>query len=190
MKSEASNADKNLIETIIAELTKQSVIINKKVCHELECFYKSSTTKQSIDFIIIKPSLSKSSNMSNDKLTPQKQISKSLSQSCSEISGNLLNINMPLLETFSENQRGITASQTEDNLSIDENIETSLLDTAPQIHPKIDAQLPENTDSNSARPPSSKLFKIDVQLSAIKSHVSCEIFPCILSWNRSRKVCK
>ena len=189
MKSEASDADKNLIETIIAELTKQSVIINK-VCHELECFYKSSTTKQSIDFIIIKPSRSKSSNMSNDKLTPQKQINKSLSQSCSEISGNLLNINMPLLETFSENQRSITASQTEDNLSIDENIETSLLDTAPQIHPKIGTQLPENTDSNSARPPSSKLFKIDVQLSAIKSHVSCKIFPCILSWNRSRKVCK
>ena len=189
MKSEASNADKNLIETITAELTKQNVIINKKICHELECFYKSSTTKQSIDFTIIKPP-SKSSNMSNDKLTPQKQINKSLSQSCPEISGNLLNINTPLLETFSENQRGITASQTEDNLSIDENIETSLLDTAPQIHPKIGTQLPENTDSNSARPPSSKLFKIDVQLSAIKSHVSCEIFPCILSWNRSRKVCK
>ena len=30
MKSEASNADKNLIETIIAELTKQNVIINRK----------------------------------------------------------------------------------------------------------------------------------------------------------------
>ena len=189
MKSEASNADKNLIETIIAELTKQNVIINKKICHELECFYKSSTTKQSIDFTIIKPP-SKRSNMSNDKLTPQKQINKNLSQSCREISGNLLNINTPLLETFSENQRGITASQTEDNLSIDENIETSLLDTAPQIHLKIGTQLPENTDSNSARPPSSKLFKIDVQLSAIKSHVSCKIFPCILSWNRSRKVCK
>ena len=35
MKSEASNADKNLIETIIAELTKQNVIINKKTCHGL-----------------------------------------------------------------------------------------------------------------------------------------------------------
>ena len=30
MKSEASNADKNLIEMIIAELTKEKVIINKK----------------------------------------------------------------------------------------------------------------------------------------------------------------
>ena len=34
MKSEALNADKkNLIKTIIAELTKRNVIINKKTCH-------------------------------------------------------------------------------------------------------------------------------------------------------------
>ena len=31
MESEASNADKNLIEMIIAELTKEKVIINKKI---------------------------------------------------------------------------------------------------------------------------------------------------------------
>ena len=39
MKSEASNADKNLIETIIVELTKQNVIITKKTCHGLGSFY-------------------------------------------------------------------------------------------------------------------------------------------------------
>ena len=33
MKSEASNVDKNLIEMIIAELTKQNIIINKTTCH-------------------------------------------------------------------------------------------------------------------------------------------------------------
>ena len=54
MKSEASNADKNLIETIIAELTKQNVIINKKTCHGLDSFYKSSTANQSVDFTVIK----------------------------------------------------------------------------------------------------------------------------------------
>ena len=48
MKSEALNADKNLIETIIAELTKQNVIIDKKTYHGLGSFYKSSTAKQSI----------------------------------------------------------------------------------------------------------------------------------------------
>ena len=175
MKSEASNADKNLIETIIAELTKQNVIINRKTCHGLDSFHKSSTAKQSIDFTIIKPSPSKSNNISNDKLTPQKQLNKSLSQSCAEISGNLLNINTSLVETFSENQRGITASPTEENLSIDKNIETSLLDNAPHIHPKIYSQIPENTDSNSTRPPCSKLLKIEARLSALKSYVSCEI---------------
>lgn len=44
----ALNADKNLTETIIAELTKQNVIIDKKTCHGLGSFYKSSTAKQSI----------------------------------------------------------------------------------------------------------------------------------------------
>lgn len=47
MKSEALNADKKLTETIIAELTKQNVIIDKKTCHGLGSFYKSSTAKQS-----------------------------------------------------------------------------------------------------------------------------------------------
>ena len=36
--------------------------------------------------------------------------------------------------------------------------------------------LPENTDSNSTRPSCSKLFKIEAQLSSLKSYVSCEIF--------------
>ena len=67
MKSEASNADKNLIETVIAELTKQNVIANKKTCQGLESFCKSSTIKQSTDLTIIKPSPSKSNNISNDK---------------------------------------------------------------------------------------------------------------------------
>ena len=34
-KQEASNADKNLIETVIAEFTNQNAIINKKTCHGL-----------------------------------------------------------------------------------------------------------------------------------------------------------
>ena len=96
MKSETSNADKNLIETIIAELTKQNVIINKKTCHGLDPFYKSSTAKQSLDFIVIKPSHSKSNNILDDKLTPHKQLKKSSSQSCPEIFGNLLNVNTTL----------------------------------------------------------------------------------------------
>ena len=96
MKSEVSHADKNLIETIIAELTKQNVIINKKTCHGRDSFFKSSTAKQSIDFIVIKPSPSKSNKISNDKLTLQKQLNKSLSKPCPEISGNLLNFNTPL----------------------------------------------------------------------------------------------
>ena len=175
MKSEASNADKNLIETIIAELTKQSVIINKKTCHGLESFYKSSTGNQSIEFTVIKPSLSKSNKIPNDILTPQKQLNKRLSKSCPEISENLLNFKTPLVETFSKNQRGITASQTEDTISIDKNIETTLFDTVPQIHPKICTKLPENTDSNSTRPPCSKLFQIECQLSALKSYTNCEI---------------
>ena len=175
MKFGASNAGKNLIETIIAELTKQIVIINKMACHGLDSFCKTSTAKQSIDFTISKPSPSKSNNISNDKLTLQKQLNQSLSQSCSEISGNLLNTNIPLVETISENQRHIIPSQTEDNLSIDKNTETSLLGTAPQIHPKICAQLPESTDSNSARPRCSKTFKVEAQLSAFKSYLNCKI---------------
>ena len=31
--NEVSNTDKNLVETVIAELTKQNMIINKKICH-------------------------------------------------------------------------------------------------------------------------------------------------------------
>lgn len=38
MKSEASNVDKNLVETIIAEFTKQNVIVNKETCHKLDTF--------------------------------------------------------------------------------------------------------------------------------------------------------
>ena len=33
MKSEVSNVEKNLIETVIAELAKQKLIVNKKTCH-------------------------------------------------------------------------------------------------------------------------------------------------------------
>ena len=176
MKSEPSNGDKNLIETIIAELTKQNVFINKKTCRGLDSFHKSSIAKQSIEFTVIKPSPSKSNKISNDKLTPQKQLNKSLSQSCPEIFGNLLNFNTPLVEIFSKNQRDITASQTEDTITIDKNIEISLFDTAPQIHPKNFTKLPENTDSNSTRSPCSKLFQIEAHLSALKSYVTGNIF--------------
>ena len=79
MKSETSNADKDFIETIIAELTKQKVIGDKKACRGLDSYYKSSTTKQLIDFIILGPSLSKSNNILNHKLTPQKQLNNGLS---------------------------------------------------------------------------------------------------------------
>ena len=72
MKSEASNADKNVIETFIADLRKQKVIINKRTCHGLDSFYNSSKAKQSVDITIIKPP-SKSSDISSDKLTPQEQ---------------------------------------------------------------------------------------------------------------------
>ena len=74
MKSETSNADKDLIETIIAELTKQKVIGDKKACRGLDSYYKSSTTN-----IILGPSLSKSNNILNHKLTPQKQLNNGLS---------------------------------------------------------------------------------------------------------------
>ena len=88
MKPDSLNADKNLIETIIVELTKQNVIVNKKPCHGLDSFYKSSTA-QLIDLTIIKPSPSKSNNISNDRLIPQKQIKQEL---IAIISRNLLNI--------------------------------------------------------------------------------------------------
>ena len=78
IKSGASHADKNLIEKIIGELTIQNVIIINEICHGQNFFYKSSKFKQSIDFSIIKPSPSKRNNISNNKLTPQKQLSKSL----------------------------------------------------------------------------------------------------------------
>ena len=168
MKSEALNTDMNLIETIIAELIKQNVVINKKTCHGLDSIIKPDT--------IIRPSPSESSNISNEKLTPQKKLSQSLSQSCPEISINLLNINTPLVETFYKNQRGINLSQTKEDLSIDRNIEISLLGTAPQIHPKFCTPLPEHGNSNSAKPLCSKISKIEAQLSAFKSYVTCEIF--------------
>ena len=71
MKSEAWNAGKNLIETIVAELEKQKLIVNKKTCHGLGSYYKSSVATQSIEFIIIEPSFSQSNNTSNDILTPK-----------------------------------------------------------------------------------------------------------------------
>lgn len=89
-----------------------------------------------------------------------------------DISGNMLNINTPLLvETFSENQiRNCT--QTEENFSIDKNIKTSLLVTAPQIHPQtctpfLKTQIKIQQDRFAP--------KIMAQLSALKSYVSCEI---------------
>ena len=75
--SEASNADKDLIETIIAELAKQKLIVDKKTWHGLDSYYKSLTAKKSIDFTIIGPSPSKCKNISNNNLTPQKQLNKS-----------------------------------------------------------------------------------------------------------------
>ena len=95
MKSEASNAGKNLIEMIIAELTKENVIVDKKTFHELNFFYKSSTAKQSTDFTITKPSPPKSNSTANwklthDKLTPQQKLNKILCQSCPELSKNQL----------------------------------------------------------------------------------------------------
>ena len=41
--------------------------------------------------------------------------------------------------------------------------------------PKTCTKLPENTDSNLTRPTCSRLFQIEVKLSALKSYVSCEI---------------
>ena len=92
--SEASNADKDLTETITTELTKQKVIVDRKTCHGLGSYYKNSTAKQLIDFIIIGPSRSKRKNTSNDKLTPQKHLNMALSQLCSQIYENQLNINL------------------------------------------------------------------------------------------------
>ena len=66
MKSEALNTDMNLIETIVAELIKQNVVINKKTCHGPDSIIKPDT--------IIRPSPSENSNISNDKLTPQKKL--------------------------------------------------------------------------------------------------------------------
>ena len=66
MKSEALNTDMNLIETIIAELIKQNVVTNEKTCHGLDSIIKPDT--------IIRPSPSENSNISNDKLTPQKKL--------------------------------------------------------------------------------------------------------------------
>ena len=116
-ETEASSTDKNQIETIIAELTKQNIIVNK-TCHELDLFYKSSTVKQWIDFIITKPSPSKSNSISNDKLTPQKQLNRSLPQSVTKITRNPSNINSPFVEAFSKNQRGINVLQTKEAFSI------------------------------------------------------------------------
>ena len=100
-----------------------------------------------------------------------------MSQSCPEISINQLNINTPIVETFSENQRGINVSQTKEDLSIETNIKTSLLGTARHIHPKIYAPLPAHTGSNSTKPYRSKISKIEAQLIALKSYVKYETSP-------------
>ena len=70
MKSKASNADQDLVKTNMGEFTKQKVIVIKEICHGIDFYYKSSTAKQSLDFTIIRPSSSKSNNISNDKLNP------------------------------------------------------------------------------------------------------------------------
>ena len=88
----------SLIEKI--ELTKQKVIVNK-TRRRLDSYYKSSTAKQLIDFTSIELSPSSSNNIPNDELIPKKELSKSFSQSCLEISVNQLNIDKPLVETFS-----------------------------------------------------------------------------------------
>ena len=100
MKSEAMKDGKNPAKTIIAELTKPKTIVDK-TCHGLDSYYKGSIAKQSIDFTIIEPSPSSSNNIPNDKLIPQKELNKSLSQSCLEISLIQLNIGTPLVEIFS-----------------------------------------------------------------------------------------
>lgn len=100
MKSEAMKDGKNPAKTIIAELTKPKTIVDK-TCHGLDSYYKGSIAKQSIDFTIIEPSPSSSNNIPNDKLIPQKELNKSLSQSCLEISLIQLNIDTPLVEIFS-----------------------------------------------------------------------------------------
>ena len=133
MKLGASNAGNDLIETIMVELTKLKVIVKS---HGLDSYYNSSKAKQLIDVTIIGPSTSKSNRIWNDKLAPQKQLSKSLSQSCPGVSVNQLSINTPLVETFSDHRRGINVPQIKEDFSIDKNIRTSLLGTALQIHLK------------------------------------------------------
>ena len=54
-------------------------------------------------------------------------LNKSLSQSCPEISVNPLNINSTLVETFSENQRGINVLQIKEDLS-------ALIETSNHIY--------------------------------------------------------
>ena len=96
----------------------------------------------------------------------------SLFQSGPEISANLLNINALLVEKFSEIKEAYMYQKLK---RIDRSIKTFLLDTAPQIHPKICTPLLEHTDRNSTKPLCSKISKIEVLLSALKSYVSCEI---------------
>ena len=116
MKSEASNAGKNLIEMIIAELTKENVIVDKKTFHGLNFFYKSSTAKQSTDFTITKPSPPKSNSTANWKLTTRQinsttKIKQMLMPIMPRTFKESINMNTSLAETFFENQRGINVSQ-------------------------------------------------------------------------------
>ena len=69
----------------------------------------------------------------------------------------------------------INVSQTKEDLRIDRNIETSLLGTAPQIHLNICTSLPNHRGSNSTKSQCSKISKIEAQLLALKSYVSCEM---------------
>ena len=151
----------SLIEKI--ELTKQKVIVNK-TRRRLDSYYKSSTAKQLIDFTSIELSPSSSNNIPNDGLIPKKELSKSFSQSCLEISVNQLNIDKPLVETFSVRSSQYWYKHR-----------ASLLGTAPKIHPKIWTPLPELSDSGSTKPFSFKISNIENSLSAFKSYVSCEI---------------
>ena len=54
-------------------------------------------------------------------------------------------------------------------------METSLLGKPPQIEPNICLPLPKHTDGSSTKPFSSKISKIEAQLSTLRSYVSCEI---------------
>lgn len=94
MKSEASNVDKNLVETIIAELTKQNVIVNKETCHKLDTFITTQRLNNQKISPLSNLLLLRAKKIKQEltKSNCAKTINKSLSQSCPKIFGNLLNI--------------------------------------------------------------------------------------------------